>query len=207
MNLNLVNHFLKKNRDIVLKKSIINCHVEGVDSILFDDTPESRVRMFVANANHKLWTNDFFGSEPMSAAFHAHHCDLVLEAVRGYSFVNSTVSTCHPPTSFSKMFRGFDYESKIIREECRFIAKGDFRLSFLSHQEVSTSISLKSTDIHTVFVPRGVVSAWMVYEGKENPDYDSTCYSNVDLSKFDASRLYQPMSEEYLHKLISRVFD
>jgi hypothetical protein len=209
MNTNIVQHFLSKNFDLILKKSLINCHVHGVDSILFDDTPEARVRMFVAQTHHELWRNDFFGKLPMTTAFHTHHCDVVLEAVTGYTFSNILVSRKESKSDeqcFVRKFNAFEYQSQISAGACRFISKGISPLVFVKQQEIATSIALKASDLHSIFVEQGKFTAWVVYEGKEDKRYDPTCFTNANLSDFDASNLYKPMNKGYLERLLDDVF-
>lgn len=216
MHTNVIKHFLATNLDLILKKSLINCHVVGVDSVLFDDTPRSRIRLFVANENHELWKNYFPPTEELSVAFHSHHCDLVLSPVIG-EFINIVIEQTKPNKSpKARWLTGYKHQSKINTGECKFVCGGYDRFFKLKNIEqsyaydgddiVNVDVTLAANELHTIYVSKGQFAAWFVFEEAEDPDYDSTCYSNVDLTKFDDSQLYKHMNESYLRKLIERVF-
>lgn len=64
MNKNIVQHFLTHHLDLMLAKSLRDCHARGVDSILFDDTPQARIRLFIANPNSASTLSEA-GSRPL----------------------------------------------------------------------------------------------------------------------------------------------
>lgn len=72
----------------------------------------------------------------------------------------------------------------------------------LEEEILSHPIKMAAYEEHTVYVTKGYAAAWYVQEGAENPHYDSTCWSNADLTKFDFSEYYKPMSVEYLRWLL-----
>ncbi len=229
MNINLIKHFLDSNMELILSKSLINCHAFGVDSILFDDTPGRRVRMFIANENHVLWKNDLYDGEwqndgkylpfnKMSVAFHPHHCDLELECIKG-GFRNFTAYT-FPKWQMDKWednmkfccdtfyLDEYLYKSKINCGECKF-EKSETNVclgtSFSCYKN-GDFLKMKADTLHTIFVWKGQFCAWMVYEGKEDPNYQPICYSNRDLLTFDDSNLYKSMNKEYLYKILRKVY-
>lgn len=216
-----VKHYLRDHRALMLAKSKIDCHARGVDSILFDDTPESRIRLFIARPQHELWRNGpprsasgIHHGEEMSVAFHPHHCDLILHLVQG-SVVNSIgapsdedISVTFTPSRNKVRLSEYLYRSAITEGECAFELQREvaFLIESAGACRVGDQISLEARQMHTMYVPPGRQAAWFVYEGREDPDYKAVCYSNAKLSKFDATGMYQPMSEEYLVRSLQSVF-
>lgn len=66
--------------NILLERSLINCHCEGMDSLVVKDAP-GMVRIFIARHDHQLWRNDptTMKTARMSVALHKHHCDTVCD--------------------------------------------------------------------------------------------------------------------------------
>ena|GEM_PF-3566956 len=198
----------------MVSKSLINCHARGVDSVLFDDNAGSRIRLFIANEGHELWKNRFAGTEKLSTAFHPHHCDITLVHVYGSHLTNIQVDVIddHPEFVSKRnhfLYTEFDYQSQITTGKCRFkeIATRNLRLlSETNLDEDNESVFLKSTDIHTIYVPKKCVCAWLVMEGKSNPNYKSLCYSNASLNKIKTTGMYKPMPKEYLLNTLSNIF-
>ncbi len=209
MHLNIVKHFLKNNLDVILEKSLKNVHCYGMDSIVFDNTKGSITRMFIANENHEMWKNgDFTKTENLSIAIHPHHCDLTIVPIKG-SFENIrfvTKKSILSPIKFNK----FLYKSKIKDGQCHFKNLGEKNLYIKGRCWYNPiflyNLELKAPDLHTVNVRKGELAAWAIYEGKEDKNYKSICYSNSDLNKFDSSRLYKKMDKNYLYKVLKKVY-
>lgn len=202
MDVNLVKHFLATRPQDILRKSLKNCHVQGMDSIMFDDTPGARIRMFVANENHLLWENDLSTGQSLSIAIHPHHCDVRFVCLKGV-FCNIFCEK-KPGVVFEKYL----YQSKILSGKSGFSKMGErcaMRCNFHA-MGIGETYDMEADDLHTVLVQKGQTAAWMVYEGAENPNYKPVCYSNRDLSNFDASKLYQPMTYQYLYETLGKVW-
>lgn len=210
MHLNIIKHFLDKNLDLILAKSLINCHAIGVDSILLDDTPGARIRMFIANENHELHKNHKFAGN-ISVAIHPHHCDLTLIPIRG-AFEN-ILFLDKPKEGMTYLEYEFDeylYNSKITGSKCKFVKQGKKTLLFNGSMWHSPNyngyLEMAANTLHTVCAVRGQLTAWAVYEEKEDKNYQPVCYSNQDLTKFDDSLLYKKMDKEYLFNVLRKVY-
>jgi hypothetical protein len=269
---NIFDFYLQHNLPTILQKSLINCHARGVDSILLDDTPGRRTRVFVARNTHELWKNIPFGIDlnlkagsdfipdswneeadyaenkdsnkpQLSVAIHPHHCDIELRIIKGMIVnINSIkrtdfddVSLNHPGINpvtgmmldpyldedaepIHAKFGRYRYQSAINTGTIGFEYLGDEELTFLScdtlseeHYElgqmVVPNLKLKAKELHTIAVRRDESAAWFVFEGKEDPTYDPTTFSNSDLRNFNSEGMYLPMTEEYLRDLIGTLFD
>ena len=200
----------------MLAKSLANCHTKNVDSILFDDTPGARIRMFIAHENHDLWKNRFRGHNELSVAFHSHHCDLTILPVLG-EFCNMQVSTEKDRNADSWStwnLNAFKYKSKINADECKFNNLGQKTIYYLDELWYANAVNchcnnyleLKANQIHSICAQKGKAAAWVCYEGKDDPNYDAICYSNADLTKFDDSELYKLMDKNYLYNTLNKVY-
>lgn len=186
-------------RDIeeLASKSLVNCHTVGVDSVMLRDVNEDRLRAFVAHDNHDLWKNYSLG-ERLSIAMHSHHCDVTLIPIFGSTFnVEFRHKFLH-----GDCLSAYKYESQI---------NGTGKFTHLKDQEIfvetfayflGSKEKMNAKKMHTVYVPRDKASAWFVHEGKEDPSYNSMCYSNSDLTKFDFEPLYKPMSVDRFKLLL-----
>lgn len=174
-------------------KSLINCHVEGVDSILFDDTPGRRVRVFVANKGHQLWRNSLSNPSDFSVALHPHHCSVLLVPIFGDIY--NIMAT---PGFDGEAFNVWAYQSQIMTGAGRFTNTGMTRSLRLSSERLHSQREMAASEIHSVFVPREQAAAWFVYEGADDPAYMPLAYSNAELGELDFSNLYQPMSVGWL---------
>jgi hypothetical protein len=71
------------NLEWIAARSLRNCHCVGLDSIMFNDKPEQRVRVFVAQEGHQLWRNEFPFRHKMAVGLHPHHCNVELRPIFG----------------------------------------------------------------------------------------------------------------------------
>ena len=201
----LVQHLLKNNFDEILKDSLTNCHAIGLHSIMLLHTPEKTIRLFVTDTNHELTTNnrlDFIDGKPLSIAFHPHHCNLTLHCVKG-NFLNWVVEETEDSTGFQ--IKKFLYQSAITKGEMGFKFLGDTHLVTTSEKVIDAGeyAYMPANELHTVTCVPNAVSAWFVYEGKENPLYSSICYSNSNLASMKTDeRLYQKMQESDIYRLL-----
>lgn len=196
MQRNIIKHFLSQHKDKILEKSLRNCHVKGMDSVMLDDTPGARIRIFFANEEHDLHKNY---NIPKTLAAHAHHCDLTLSCIYG-SFENIIFKEAS--NSPHVCLNEWEYTSEILQA-----GKGGFktteRTASFEFPKRNTVYNGEEThmiaaDIHTVFVRKGMSAVWVVYEGKEDRNYKSLSYTNTDLSNFNTDNLYQKMDGDYL---------
>lgn len=176
-----------------------NCHVEGLSSIMLYDEPANRVRLFYAERDHALWRNDIPHGLDMSVAVHPHHCDITLALVFGR--VRNDTFWAVP--SHAAGHHKCEYVSGVQWPgESALIDTGERALLSLvgSTWLYPQGESLHATTLHTIYVPRGETAAWIVIEGRENPDYAPVCYTRN--LRFDPSNLYQPMPADHAAKLL-----
>jgi len=200
MSKHLVKHLWRQHEELITEKSFLHCHAKGVHSIMLIEKPEHTIRLFVAEPGNDLCLNYSFDSE-MSVAFHPHHCDVTLHVIKG-CLQNKIVEESDNGIALNK----FIYHSKIKENETKFERVGAVVLSVVGVNDLlpNQSIFMPADTIHTVAAPRNGLTAWFVYEGKENPNYIPYCASNVDLTKHDFSGLYQKPTRDQVGQLLQK---
>jgi len=190
----LIQHLIQNNMDEIIKDSYLNCHVHGLHSLMLINNPKCRVRMYVAEAGCPLKDCSpdkikFGGDLPLG--FHAHHCDLTFEIVKG-TLTNWVIF----PSEFAgqiKGFKGYKFRSPILEEA------GGFELIYKSLHVTTDRVErlykgqtsfMKASEFHTVSIDNNEVVAWLVYEGQENELFDNLTISNVDLLNGSFEGLY-----------------
>lgn len=199
----LIRHLVHTNMDEILSRSLLHCHCKGLHSIMLLESPGKTIRLYVHEPTGDMRLNfphevDSGGSS-MSISFHPHHCDLTLHCVKG-KFMNWEVK----PSTWGRIYKKYKYHSKINEGELQFEPLGDQCLINVSRNfyHPGQSVFLPAGSIHTVACFPGELSAWLVYEGKEDPDYQSLCWSNADLNQQDFSGLYvKPTHDEIISLL------
>lgn len=168
----LVRHLWRSHKDEITAKSILNCHCRGVHSIMLIEKPEQTIRLYVADWPNDLYKNYSFRDE-MSVAFHAHHCDLTIHVLKG-ELRNRVAKESEQGTILSK----FIYHSKIKDDDIKFEKIGDVSVSVIKDLDLLPyqSVFMPADTIHTVASPIGIITAWFVYEGKEDPNYKPYCF-------------------------------
>lgn len=178
-------------------KSFINCHAEGVDSVMLRDIPENRLRAFVAHDNHTLWRNSGF-IKGMSVAFHPHHCEVTLIPAFGSVF-NVT------PGYGTNWYRYYQYDSKITGKGAFYNVPLTGILAQPKMELLTGPCAMKAETLHSMFLYHMEPAGWFVLEGKENPKYSPFCYSDADLENLDFSQLYKPMSVDHYIALLKKL--
>ena len=198
----LIEHFLQNNRKEVLKDSIIHCHLKNVHSVMLLNSPGKMIRMFIAEPGNELWMNEP-GTivDNQSVAFHSHHCNLTLKCVYG-EFTNRKLTEGN-----QEYIPSFKFQSHIKTGKGSFEKIGQKRIGFTLDETIkeNQSIFLRAKDIHTIVTPKDAWAAWLVLEGKEDKNYDSTCYSYKDLTKEKFTGLYQKMTITKLNHLLKNI--
>lgn len=171
-----------------------NCHCRGLDSVVLStfDSGRPRARMFVAQEHHELWRNH--PGWPMSIAFHSHRAAISLQWLHGPVW-----NVRGKPGGDLRPFR---YESAIVGDHCGFVPTEGPGFSFGDAEQLIGRIDMLASTYHTIFVPKGLTAAWLVYERQLDPDYSPIVYSNADLASFDGSDLYRPMSEAECDRVV-----
>lgn len=192
----LVQHLIREQLPRITAGSLLNCHVVGLHSIMLLDTPEQRIRLFIASKEHELYKNtpDTLGS----LAAHPHHCNITLHCIMG-GFTNLRYKEVDNFLQNEVEYVAYAYQSAILMGVGSFAPAGlrrSVRFDYETPIERGDVLALAANVIHSVYVPRGREAAWFVYEGKEDATYTSLSYSDQDLTAASFDRLYQPMSEE-----------
>lgn len=190
---NLVLDLLKHPMEAA-KRSYLDCHARGVHSIYLAPVggQNGMIRMFYATPIHDIACNkDLFDGKdtPLSVGVHPHRRDLILSGLFG-TFTNHNL---HLNGAGKVELTRFHYRSAIKDGECSFKAAG-VPLKFTSRSEQvqpGYAVRLAARDLHTVSVEAGKEAIWLVAEGAEDKNYQSVCYSNSDLTKFNPNGMYK----------------
>lgn len=187
--------YLEAQLDRALRNEITNglrhCHAKGLYSIVFHDEPGNRVRMFVAGDEHDLHRNELQTTSrtPMTLAIHPHHCDLRFVRIFGqpenhvYRVMGDDNGKLHEMV----------YKSGITGTTGSLTPTGfKFTPIRTSKALIGDNTVMRADELHTIVVPYATSAAWLVIEGRNDPDYKSVCYTNDP--KPDMTGLYEPMT-------------
>lgn len=196
-----LHHLISQHFDEITEKSLLHCHTKGLHSVMFTDTPEKTLRMFVSTPESDMWHNHelYIEDTPMSIAFHPHHCNITLEVLAG-KIQNWQVVR----DSGNIILKKFMFDSKLIGNGSGFHEIGYDNLRTVSNRILSKGEyeSMPADNIHTVWVPRGTYAAWLVYEGKEDANYIPFSWSNHSLDKLGFDGLYQKTEKSDVKELL-----
>lgn len=188
-------------------KSFLNCHCKNVHSIMLLDSPERTIRLYVADIGNTLYLNmsDNFPKLPMSVGFHAHHCDLTLHCIKGMLMNWQVEEQLGNAESDGFIVNKYLYDSKITCGKTQFQRVGESKLKTKHNKLImeNETILLKAQDIHTVSCAPNQVTAWFVYEGKEDPNYKPYCWSNAKLEEEDLTGLYEKPTAHDVERLLT----
>lgn len=200
----LVKHLWQHHAVALTGKSFLHCHVRNVHSIMLMDNPEWVVRLYIADTGNELFYNykDNYKMKKMTTAFHPHHSDLTLYCIKGM-FMNWLVKESAEGFSANKYL----YHSQITEGQAKFEPLGETKLETVKNELVTEgeSIILKASDIHTIGCAPDKVTAWFVFEGKEDKDYKPYCWSNDNLTGEKLHGFYQKPSQYDVEKLLTLV--
>lgn len=174
----LIRHLLQENEEEIVAKSFLNCHVEGLHSIMLLNSPSKTIRLYITDTNHKLTTNNL--------AIHPHHCNVTLHQIYG-NMINCNYAVEQGGIVYNK----FEFSSGITGS-LGFKKIGTEKLKLEKAYVLSPGdcVTLPAETLHTVECAKDKVSAWFVYEGRENPEYKPLCYSTKDEIVTDKNLLY-----------------
>lgn len=190
---------------VILEKSLSHTHCRGLHSLVFRDKP-NMLRLYFADSDHELWRNELFWSEAngerkfvynMSIALHSHKQDIRLFPIFGKVY-NTLFVRYGPCISFN----AYRYTSPILNTKPGFQHVGLERLGYANTLRLFSETFMRAEELHTIYVPRGQKAAWLIEEGKEDLNYDNTCFSNHDLTKYSFEGLYQPMTGDKAHIIL-----
>lgn len=193
-------HILQHHRLRDDLRGLKNCHVKGLASIMLHDEPGNRMRLFYANADHKLYTHP--EDEDAALAAHPHHCDITLVNLFGsvlhtvYRFVEHTKGRTHK-CRYQSAITGDGGSLQPTGEIGYLLPQNQVHLNHEGH------VFSPAKDVHGIYVPRYREAAWLVMEGAEDPTYESVCYTaNPD---FDPEGMYVSMGREECNAVLGRV--
>ena len=198
----LIQHLVREHLPQIAAQSLLDCHVKGLNSIMFIDTPEQRVRLFVATKQHELHQNN-----PLtlgSLAAHSHHCSLTLHCIHG----------CFRNLQYEETLDGsgkylpYTYQSQLLHGQGRFERfEQGYPVQFKADHFVRADdwLVLPADFIHSVHVAKDKTAAWFVYEGKEDAGYTGISYSDQPLQRVSFDGLYSKMSKQQVLDLLRLV--
>jgi len=177
---------------MILEKSIKNCHVKGLHSIVLSEGLDGRLtRVYVHEPEGGLR----YGS--VGLAIHSHKRSLAFDVLGGelcnFTFDIVAKKECDADTNFDSWI----WKSPLLTTD-----KVGF--SNMKHRTVLREIGLgakyhkdqfffmNAWDLHTVRCAWHEYTSWLIIEGEIDPGYLPFSYSNEDLSKFSTEGLYQP---------------
>lgn len=195
--------------NVNLAASIAHAHAWGVHSLVLEVGPPM-VRLFYADYDHDLWRNEpslsrdlICFKNTMSVAVHSHRQNIAMVPILG---IVINVMFDHEQRSGARGVEGlfaFGYQSHIISGKGEFVRRPNQDIWCSEVTYLTRAHCLNARDLHTVFVPKHERAAWLILEGERDAAYDPTCYSNDDLTKFDFSALYKPMTPELASRIIT----
>ncbi len=179
-----------------LAASIINCHVMGLDSIVFK-LAAPMVRVYLAHEDHVLWRNKPETGNIMSLGFHEHRQDITMVPLFGniYNVLIEKRRSLTPRT----LLHHYAFHSHIAEGKGGFANLGKTSWHVLKTVPLTFPTFLSGDTVHSVYVPKGETAAWMICEGKKNDGYGSGLLTNdPNLELSDLSGVYQPITQERL---------
>lgn len=188
--------------DVLLEKSLINCHCLGMDSLVLKEGP-NMIRMFVARPEHTLWKNNPAADARFSVAMHRHHCDVTLQPITGEIYNVVMSGRPHDSLTTTKLLRSYKYTSHILEgEKAGFKPVDDDGLYIsLRTERLTVPRYMSADELHSVYVPARTAAAWYVWEGKENDRHNNVVYTNdYHIERLDFSEFDLPMTEERLRE-------
>ncbi|WP_041258199.1 hypothetical protein [Fibrella aestuarina] len=189
----LVHQLLNDNTEAIARRTLLNCHLPGLHSIVLVDQPGQRIRLFYKTAACRMEVDLHKGL--LDLAIHPHHCNLSIEMVAGemkhYVFERTD--------GFGVGIRlgEFAYQSAITQGVGKFTATGEAYLRLVEKRHITlgyepcrNGVQLAADQLHTLSVGGFDRAMWLVIEGAEDPNYQPYSYAFDDLSQYDFSDLY-----------------
>ncbi len=198
----LIRHLAKTNAAEIVSKSLLHCHARNVHSVMLLACPEKTIRLFVAEPGHELWknTSELWGKPGLSVGFHAHHCELTIVPVVGklwnWQVKVSDRGNWHVGE--------FAYQSAISGNGASFKRVASRRVETVSESPIPKGSGeyMPADQMHTVSCAKDSLTAWLVYEGREDRNYHPVTLANVNLERFDFSGMYQRTNEAGVRRLL-----
>lgn len=160
--MNLILDLLNSATDECLMMTRFNCHVKGVHSVVLANDNGKLTRCFFTTADHEMHLN-IDQSLKIPLGIHSHRYDLKLTQISGEA-VNIIYKENKKLCNVSK----YKYESEIAGGKGA-IYDGISGVEVCGVDKLNGCF-MKSNELHTVFVPKGCQSSWLVQEGKQISD-------------------------------------
>lgn len=201
-----VEHLIRENMDEILENSLFDCHVKGLHSIYFIRKPEQSLRLFIKTPGCDITANNphMIRENKMSVAIHQHHCNISLNVWCGQLLNWVVVPSTEQPEFLLKSFE-FDSAIKGKGQFKKGPANCFFRTERLEFLRPNDRAYMKGYEYHTVSAPREGFTAWFVMQGREQGDYDTTCFSNADLTQESFKGMYWRPSEHEVLTMLERI--
>jgi hypothetical protein len=194
----------ENHRQQVIERSYLHCHAQGLHSIMLHEDSETRVRIFITTPQHKLYWNYPYSTHKsgLSLGYHAHHCDLTLCGLVGAPL--NIVAKKNPPAGATLLLDRFRYDSMITGSGSGWASDGGRDLFSLDPRVLLplTHQHMAADTIHTVWVEQGQRAAWMVVEGREDPNYAPFTWSDRDLTKDSMVGMYVRPNDAEVEELL-----
>jgi len=196
------------------KNSLANCHAKGLYSIVLKKFEDGKLlRMFYASKEHDLWKNNYKEVGPrtqsLGLAIHSHHCDIQILGIFGRMVNIRCVVDNKKKYKKQHALKTYKYTSSILngKKNAKFVAVGQENIKIKTVENINkgTAVHMNANELHTVYVEKGQEAAWLILEGIEDENYDSLCYSDDDLTKFQFEEYYKPIDVTKVAQILSKV--
>lgn len=195
------------------KNSLANCHAKGLYSIVLKKFENGKLlRMFYASKEHDLWKNNYKEVGPrtqsLGVAIHSHHCDIQILGVHGRMVnIRCVVDKTSKVYKKQQKLKSYKYTSSILngKKNAKFVEVGQENIKIKTVENINrgTAVHMNANELHTVYVEKGQEAAWFILEGAEDENYDSLCYSDDDLTKFQFEEYYKPINVTKVAQILS----
>ncbi len=209
------------NLQVAREKSLKNCHVRGLHSVVLNEDEKGLLRVFYTSQDHELWQNQpakfrrmqWYGCNsemPISIAIHPHHSEFAFTVLSGtitnveFGDEMSGISAWGRAISMPK----WKWTSAILNGQGRFELVDNDSVIYLGECHIYSAgqkFSMLAAQMHTVFVPYGMEAMWMIREIASIEPPPSYCWSNADLSKWSDKDLYQKFDVDELEEIIEKI--
>jgi hypothetical protein len=169
-------------------KNLLDCHVKGMHSFPISLENGLYRRVFYASENHHLWE-----VEPLALAIHPHHVDIKITVLDGILY-----NKIYSKDAEGEEFMSFKWNSHILNGNGGFERVGSEKLQLerIDTLKVGDYVTMPSCELHTVYVEKGKMSAWLVEETIPTCGYFPINYSNTNLEKWTPRGLYTEVGDE-----------
>lgn len=201
---NFVRFLIVNNKELVRETALKNCHCIGLNSFIINEKP--RIRLFVAEKGSDLHRK--FDPQDPVIPVHPHKYDdqfVVLHGVLTNHIYKQGLYDKHFLSQF-KLFR-FSYKRIINGAKEPYdpkIMSCDW-ITYFKKDQVTGEYFQPASTLHTVSVPEGIETIWIVIEMDQSTEFDQLAYMNGQKSK-RRDRLYLPFKENPIEYLGSKLF-